>query len=297
MDTRTAAFDLGARKLVYLDANGQWNVADEDSLSLLPVLGITQHAILAGKKGQVLIWGIIGDSSWTWTPGSAIYASATAGELTQTKPSAQETPHIQSVALPIESTLIMFNPAFKSDVLNDVVMMNDNNWDDLHFPVNAIKVGAANPPSEQAYKGSLVLSFPSNANKIVYVVVLLPHTWDEGTALFPHLHWTIPVSGAGGGAENVKFDLTHSWANVGEAFPGETTISFTRDIQDVTGDDHLTDEWASISATGKKAGTLILISIERDVSVANDYASDTYLLEFDIHFKKDRLGTYAKFPA
>ena len=191
----------------------------------------------------------------------------------------------------------MFNPAFKSDVLNDVVMMNDNNWDDLHFPVNAIKVGAANPPSEQAYKGSLVLSFPSNANKIVYVVVLLPHTWDEGTALFPHLHWTIPVSGAGGGAENVKFDLTHSWANVGEAFPGETTISFTRDIQDVTGDDHLTDEWASISATGKKAGTLILISIERDVSVANDYASDTYLLEFDIHFKKDRLGTYAKFPA
>ena len=296
IDSRKAAADLGARKLVYLDSSGTWNLADEDSLSNLPVIGITMHAITSGTKGQVLVWGIIGDSGWAWTLGNAIYASATAGELTQTKPSAQEDPHIQSIALPIETTLIMFNPAFKSDVLNDVVMMNDNNWEDLRFPVGAIKLGAANPPDEQAYKGGVVLSFPSNANRIAYVTAQMPHGWVEGTDIVVHIHWTIPTSGAGGGAENVKFDLTHSWANLGDAFPAETPLTFTRDVQNSVVDTHLLDEWTAVSGTGKTFSSMLIFSIERDIAVANDYADKAYLVEFDIHYKRDRLGSYAENP-
>ncbi len=296
IDKRVASENLGARKLVYLNSDGQWNLADEDALTTLPVLGITQHAILSGKKGQVLVWGIIGDSPWAWTVGNAIYVSATAGELTQIKPSTQEDPHIQSVALPMEATLIMFNPAFKSDVLNDVVMMNDNNWDDLRFPVGAIKLGAANPPDEQAYKGGLVLSYPSNANRIAYVTAQMPHPWVEGSDVELHIHWVIPTSGAGGGAENVKWDFTYSWANQEAAFPAETSISVTIDVQNQVADVHTRTDMIIATGTDKTFSSVLIISIERDVSVANDYADKAYLVEFDIHYKKNRLGTYNQDP-
>ena len=292
----TAAESLGARKLVYLNASGTWALADEDSLSCLPVLGITQHAILSGQKGQILVWGIIGDTSWTWTLGSAIYASFTAGELTQTKPSTQEDPHIQSVALPMGATLIMFNPAFKFDVLNDVVMLNNNNWDDLRFPVGAVKLGAANAPDEQAYKGGLVLSYPSNQNRIAYVTAQMPHMWVEGTDIELHIHWVIPTSGAGGGAENVKWDFTYSWANQDAAFPAETSASITVDVQNQVADIHIRTDIVTATGTGKEFSSMLIISIERDISVANDYADKAYLIELDIHYKKNRLGTYNEDP-
>jgi len=296
IDTRRAAADLGARKIVYLDSSGKWNLADEDSLSSLPVLGITMHAITSGTKGQVLVWGIIGDGGWAWTIGNAIYASTTAGELTQTKPSTGEYPHIQSIALPIESTLIMFNPAFKSDLLNDVVMMNDNNWDDLRFPVSAIRLGGAAPATAQAYKDSLVLSFASTPNQFIYVIAQLPHAWVEGTSLVPHIHWTIPVSGAGGGAENVKWDLTYSWANIAGSFPNSSALTVTRDVQDDTLDDHLLTTLGVISGVGKTFSSCLIISLKRDTAVANDYASAAYLVEFDIHYRRGRLGTYGENP-
>lgn len=296
IDTGTAAADLGARKLVYLDSNGKWDLADEDSLNNLPVLGITQHAITSGRKGQVLVWGIIGDASWAWTLGNAIYASSNAGELTQTKPSAQENPHIQSIALPIESDLIMFNPAFKSDLLNDVVMMNDNNWEDLRFPASAIRLGGAAPATEQAYKDGLVLAFASNPDQFIYVIAQLPHTWIEGTSLVPHIHWTIPVSGAGAGAENVKWDLTCSWANIDGSFPASSPLTVTRDVQNDTLDDHLFTTLGVIDGVGKTFSGCLIISLKRDVGVINDYTSSAYLVEFDIHYKQNRLGTYDENP-
>jgi len=260
IDTRTAAATLGARKLVYLDSNGQWNLADEDSLNYLPVLGITRHAISSGQKGEVLIWGIIGDSSWTWTVGTAIYASQESGELTQTKPSASEYPHLQSIAIPMESTLILFNPSFKADVLNDVVMMNDNNWGDLRFPASAIRLGGAAPATHQGYKDGAVLAFASNPDQFVYIVVQLPHTWDEGTNLLPHLHWTIPVAGAGGGAENVKWDLTYSWANYDAAYPSSSSKTATVDVQNTAVDTNLYTSLGTISKSGKTFSSCILIS-------------------------------------
>ena len=291
-----AGEDLGNRKLVYLDITGTWSLADADAVASMPAVGLTMHAISSGDPGWILTKGWIGLLTWTWIAGGTIYASTTPGELTQTKPSAQEYPNIQSVGIASTATQIRFDPGFKSDVLNDVVMMNDNNWDDLRFPVGAVKLGAANPPDEQLYKGGLVLSYPSNANRIAYVTAQLPHTWKEGTDLAVHIHWAIPTSGAGGGAENVKFDLTHSWANLGVAFPGETTLTFTRDVQDDVADIHLLNDWAVISGTGKTFSSMLILSIERDVAVANDYTDKAYLVEVDIHYKRNRLGSYSETP-
>ncbi len=291
-----AGEDLGNRKLVYLDTTGTWSLADADAMASMPAVGLTMHAFTSGKPGWILTKGWIGLLTWAWIAGGAIYASTTPGELTQTKPSAQEYPNIQSVGIASTATQIRFAPGFKSDVLNDVVMMNDNNWDDLRFSVGAVKIGSANPPDEQLYKSGLVLSYPSNANRVAYITAQMPHTWVEGTDIVIHLHWTIPTSGAGGGAENVKWNLTQSWANQDSAFPGETAINITRDVQSVATDVHLYNEWAGISGTGKTFSSMLIISSERDVSVANNYADKAYLVEVDIHYKRNRLGTFAKDP-
>ena len=288
-----AGENLGNRKLVYLDITGTWSLADADAVASMPAVGLTMHAFTSGKPGWILTKGWIGLLTWTWIVGGAIYASTTPGELTQTKPSAQEYPNIQSVGIASTATQIRFDPGLKSDVLNDVVMMTDNNWDDLRFPASAIRLPGANAPTVTAYKGGQVLAFVDNADNFIYVIAQLPHAWEEGTDISVHLHWTPQVAGGAAGVENVKWDLTHSWANEQGTFPGEAAITVTRDVQNDAVDTHLVTTFADISATGKTFSSILILSLKRDTGVANNYGSDAFLVEIDIHYKRNRLGTYA----
>jgi parallel beta-helix repeat protein len=102
-----AGENLGIHKLVYRNASGTWSLADADLAATMPVLGITMGAISIGRKGEILLWGYIGDNTWSWTAGDEIYASATAGELTQTIP-AGAGDIVQTVAVAITTLLIQF---------------------------------------------------------------------------------------------------------------------------------------------------------------------------------------------
>lgn len=317
-----AGENLGARKLVYCGSGGLWYLADADSLATLPVVGITMEAIRVGITGRILLQGYIGDSSWSWTLGGAVYASQTAGELTQTEPAGAQ---IQSVGIATKGDLILFDTSFKrdfldmiDDILGDIsdiqgditdlddrvddleanaLILNANNWEDLRFPANAIRLGGAAPAVAQAYKDSEVLAFANNADKYVYLTCQMPHSWVEGTDIVAHLHWTIPVSGSAGvNPENVKWDLTYSWANTNALFPASTPITFTKDVKAVAADTHIYSEWVDIAGAGKTFSSMLLLSIKRDTSVANNYANAAYLTEFDIHFKQNRLGTLAESP-
>ena len=167
-------------------------------------------------------------------------------------------------------------------------------WDDLRFPASSVRVGSAQPASEQAYRGGIVLSFASNADNSIYFIAQMPHRWKEHSDIELHLHWTIPVSGAGGGAENVKWDLTYSMSNIEGSFPVESTATVTRDVQNDTANDHLYTEIVEIDMDGMTFSNCIIFSVTRDVSVANDYASAAYLVEADIHYMVDSLGSKQK---
>ena len=165
-------------------------------------------------------------------------------------------------------------------------------WDDIRTPVQAIRLGGSQPPSEVAFKGSYVLSFPSNLDKTLYFIVQLPHSYKQGEDIEFHLHQVIPTSGAGAGAENVKWDFTHSWANMGDVFPAETTVSATIDVQSDVADTHYLEEIAAtITGTSKTVSSMILCSLTRDVSVANDYTDSVYVTEVDFHFPINTMGS------
>ena len=169
-------------------------------------------------------------------------------------------------------------------------------WDDLRFPASAVRFGGAAPASEQAYRGGLVASFASTPDQYIYFNAQMPHQWKEGTDIHPHIHWVLPVSGAGGGAENVKWDLTYSWANIDSVFPVESSQTVTVDVQNDVIHDHMFDDvGAAISGTGKTFSSMLICSLKRDVSVANDYASAAYLVEFDFHYEIDTMGSRQEF--
>ena len=95
---------LENRDLVYLNASGVWMKADSDSVNS-PVIGLSLGALGSGLSGRILLNGVVGLSSWTWTQGGLLYGSATAGEITQTPPSGVR----QKIGYALTSTLIYFS--------------------------------------------------------------------------------------------------------------------------------------------------------------------------------------------
>lgn len=109
----TAGEALGKHKLVYLSASSDWRLADADSVTTMPVIGLTLEAIAAGQKGTILLRGYVADPAWSWSLGGStgkIYASQTAGELTQTAP----LNNAQVVAVARTATGILFSDGLGS---------------------------------------------------------------------------------------------------------------------------------------------------------------------------------------
>ena len=169
--------------------------------------------------------------------------------------------------------------------------VNTLNVEDLRAPVSNIRLAGINPPSSQLYKGGEVLSFPTNQDATLHVTFQIPHSWKTDSPIIIHIHWAIPTDGAGAGAENVKWDLTYSWADTDELIPASTPLTVTKDVQAVSKDTHLYTAWAQITGTGHTISSILLCSVTRDVDVANDYTGAVYLLEVDVHVQMDKLGS------
>ena len=61
--------------------NGLYYPADADLAARMPAFALSMSAMSAGQRGEFLVKGFIGLSTWTWTPGSALYVSGTAGQM------------------------------------------------------------------------------------------------------------------------------------------------------------------------------------------------------------------------
>ena len=165
-------------------------------------------------------------------------------------------------------------------------------WDDLRFPTSSVRLSPAQPPTETSYVSGLVLSFPTTADKTIFFNVQMPHAWKESSDIEFHVHYALSLAGSGVGAENVKWDFTHSWSNINGSIPAATTVNKTIDVQDLTTSTHYLGEVAgTISGAGKTFSSCLICSLTRDVGVANDYGGSVYFISGDFHYQIDTFGS------
>ena len=169
-------------------------------------------------------------------------------------------------------------------------------WDDLRVGVATINPpGTASDPTRNTSNGTL--EFSPTATNVIAVEVQLPHAWDEGTAIRPHIHWRKKTAGAGA----AYWQMDYEFVNVGDAYTDSPTTVATTSTSPYAADDgsalrHLISPFGEVDMTGKRVSCVGLLLISRiGGNVADTYAGVAQLLSVDIHYRIDDAGSVHEF--
>lgn len=169
------------------------------------------------------------------------------------------------------------------DVIHDEFM--EPKWDDIVFEFTRTRVNptTSKPDYDEVNLGLL---FPQNiTTEAIFITVQMPHRWEEGTTIFPHVHVIQAHAG------QAVFKLDYKWYNIGDPVPAEwetyvmDTYAYTPEYttprsQIVKG--------AGISGEGKGISSILKLKLYRD---DNAYVGDILADQFDIHILIDELGS------
>lgn len=174
-----------------------------------------------------------------------------------------------------------------------VFIGNATVWDDLRIPGLSVKTGAS-APDLAAFLGAgslLVLAFDGAATlEQCYFTAQLPHSYKEGTNLYPHVHWTPTTADAG----DVVWQLEYSWVNVDGTFGASTTIETAAAAAGGTAWVHKKTSFAAITGASKTISSMLVCRLFRDPAHASDtYTHDAAFLEVDFHYEIDTVGSRA----
>jgi hypothetical protein len=163
-------------------------------------------------------------------------------------------------------------------------------WDDLMFPSTQVRQGATAKPDFDT--DTLALMFPEDdSTEIAYIIVQMPHKWKEGSTIYPHVHWLQSQD------DTADFSIEYKWFNIGDAFP--TTWQYYRMNLPVTSYSagtkiqQLNEGSGGISGSGKTISSIILIRLKR--LYGDGYPNDAAMLQFDIHYEMDALGSKSEY--
>jgi len=112
--TTTNTFNAGASitlmDSVYLHSDGEWAQTDADAEATAQgMLGVSLETKADGEAMNVLLQGFVRDDTWDWTVGGTIYLSLTAGDFTQTAPSAEDD-IVRIVGYAVSADVMYFSP-------------------------------------------------------------------------------------------------------------------------------------------------------------------------------------------
>jgi hypothetical protein len=169
-------------------------------------------------------------------------------------------------------------------------------WDDLRITLDNGNGGAALSYFSGTTAGPQIYYFRNNDGlEAMSFTVQLPHSWKEGSRIYPHLHWT-PKQALSG---NIEWNFDYTWANYNsekrEAFPPiktNTVLStgpFEANTHDIT---VLTKNNEGIDGIGKKVSSVLICRIWRYSNDVDDtYNGDAGALFLDFHIQVDGFGS------
>jgi hypothetical protein len=184
-----------------------------------------------------------------------------------------------------------------------LAMSGDTKWDDLRVTLDNGS-NAAQINSIPGISGPQLWYFRNGQGvEAMSFQVQLPHTWVEGTTIYPHIHWIPRGSNVSG---NVQWNLDYSWVNYDPAtiqvFPAATTTAVVTSpasgnfIQNGHYISALTTGNVGIDGTGKKISSVLICRIWRDSGIASDtYNEDAGVMFLDFHIQINSFGSRQEF--
>ena len=173
----------------------------------------------------------------------------------------------------------------------------EETWDDLRIVPGAFQFAGSSDPTLSAWQPTgagatfQVYEF-TNADE-VFFSIQMPHKYVQGSDLKPHIHWTPRARGVAESGKTVAWKLDYTIADVDENFIASATVDLTDTCSGV-------NEKHEITVSETIVGTNLLIShmiigrIYRDAGdswATNTPGNRPVLLEFDIHYQLDTIGS------
>jgi hypothetical protein len=182
-------------------------------------------------------------------------------------------------------------------------------WEDLRVPLssankkNSTTVERGIPFESNVISGSPIISWfaPSGTDEM-YFVAQLPHSWKEGTTIYPHIHWIPSETGSTDTESNPtvpRWGLEYAWLNIGETFSAYTTIYGTTTSTSevlVANRQYLTFLGSIDGNTDpiKKISSMLICRIFRDGdNAADNFAGYAGALGVDFHYEVNTKGNHS----
>jgi len=109
--TMTAGENLVFGDVCYVKSDGKLWKTDANDSATMPVFAMAIASISADAAGQFLLDGFVNDASYAWTVGATIFASETAGAVTETAPTTAGV-QIQVLGVATNAVRFYFRPNF-----------------------------------------------------------------------------------------------------------------------------------------------------------------------------------------
>lgn len=169
-------------------------------------------------------------------------------------------------------------------------------WEDLRAPASTLKVGSTAPSTNTTYGW---LEFAHNADAFVFTQMQLPHSWNIGSVLHPHVHWCKTTSASG----EVEWQLEYRWIGIGDVMDNSWTTLSAMTTADAASDGDTQYQQAitplgQIATTGKSISDMLICKLTRlgtSYSGSDHYGAAAALLEFDMHYRIDSFGSSQEF--
>lgn len=165
---------------------------------------------------------------------------------------------------------------------------NSTVWDDIRVSLVTRGSGGVNPVFSQIQGVLYAYKFSGTADNEIFFEIQMPHSWREGTTIYPHVHW----ASNGTSTSNVTWGLSYEWQNINGIFGGAySTITNSVAASGVAKRQQISNiNDTGITESDKKISSMILCRLYRSGnSDANN--DECFLLAFDVHYEVNTLGS------
>lgn len=161
-------------------------------------------------------------------------------------------------------------------------------WDDLRVSLERT-LPASSAPTFTIFLDDLkCYSFAQGEG--LHLSVQMPHSWQEGTSICPHIHLGCADTTSG----TAVFLLDYSVQSIGGgAFPAQTTISGSHTFAaPVTAKSHVMLDLGTIDMTGHTISAMLICLLRRgEGGDGDDLGAEVFVYEFDVHYRRDAPGS------